>query len=399
MNLKSTIAIVSLGMSIYACDSDTTSNEHERVISSPFETACEISGGEIVGGEGNQRCKCSEETCDAGVVCNLETKKCPLSIGGSCKEGDQYCSSGKVYNCNNNKWNYEKECLSGLGCLADNSKCAECNQDSCAEGKIKKCVNGKYSEAEVCVSKSCEDAYSCKDECIGNEVVCRDSQLYRCENNKLTPSDYCHAGCDLTTNNTCAKECAEGNTICIAGKIKTCTEGKYSEGVECNNGYSCSANGITCGICVNGSKRCVDDVETGIGHMEVCVDGAFEYLENGINCEKDNSCDVDNNTCGECNNTSENTICKNEDIAGYQSVGFLYKCENGKYAKERECVTEGFVRFSCNKDGTTCGNCLNNVPQCVIGNPSRLLNCTDGKFVEEEVCENGCDKFMNTCSQ
>lgn len=217
-----------------------------------------------------------------------------------------------------------------------------------------------------------------------------------CTNNYSCAAD--GKACGTCINES--KRCVVDDTTGI-GHMEICVNGAFEyieKDKNCDNDASCSADGLACGTCLNGAMRCVDDETTGIGHMEKCVNGEFEYVEKDKNCDHDNSCDTEANTCGECHNLD--VICKNETRNNYKDSGVIYTCEKGKFNTGKECIDDKYVRASCNKEGTACGQCLNNVDTCIAANPSKIFACTDGELSpEKEVCPNGCMPFEARCAQ
>lgn len=259
------------------------------------------------------------------------------------------------------------------------------------------------SEAAFCKSNACADEFTCAPECTGDEIICKDSQLFQCQDEKLVPTTPCKAGCDPNTTNSCAEECENGATICTDGKIKTCRQFEYSGEQPCENNYSCKADGKTCGICKNGAKRCVNGETNAIGHMEICNNGVYEYLEEDKNCDNNNSCAEDGKTCGVCNNVRNDILCLNKPSAGWSEVGFKYQCKNGGWDEESpiECIDAGYVRSSCNPERTNCGECLNGYTPCSVSleyHNGYLVGCDDGKYTGiVEICEKGCAEWAPSC--
>jgi len=361
MNYRNFVVLPILMMSLCSISCDTNDDSKN----SDFQTLCELSSGKVVGSDEAMRCQCSDETCDAGLVCNTLTNKCPSSIADSCSGDAQFCSSGKIYQCVDSNWVYQERCADNLGCASDNSKCLECNvgDQKCTANKLYKCnENGEYVEDQVC-----------------------------------------SLGCD-ESGNACATKCNENETLCIDGNLKTCTGVDFGEAVPCENGASCSADGKTCGECTNGTTKCVDNAE-GVGQMSTCTDGKWVTTPCGDE-ENRLSCNAETNTCGECLNGSR---CENDSY----STGTLYQCENGKLNEPVQCKRDmkddkaGTSRIgmfvSCDSKGIACGECNSKVGTICeyTSGQSILYRCEDGalKSPSLENCVKGCHADFTRCRE
>ncbi len=370
------LSLLAFGLLSSACESNYQSISYEK---SGFAKMCENSGGVFRGGN---KCRCLNNICDDGLVCNTLTKACPVvSLPETCGKGQTHCTNGKYYVCNEEyNWSVKDDLnCDSYGCLPDNSACAKCSKDVCENGQFITCKNGVIEKKETCLTGECENDTKCKGVCNEDEKTCKDNILYICKNEELVKEKECSAGCDITTNNTCASNCTEGEKYCADGNLKTCKNGVFDDktSVSCDNGVSCK-NDRECGDCKTGDSVCSD------GKMKTCSNGVWSE---SVACTNEGSCKNDEE-CGECKNGD--TICENDQVK---------TCTDGVWGEFAACPDN----HSCKNDGKTCGECRNDETQCSddAENVGSIKTCVAGQWDEGTPCKDdaSCKKDEKTCGE
>ena len=310
--------------------------------------------------ETTSECKADEETCAAnpngdGKICT----KIECSKDDECKDGAKclngLCSGG---GCEPKAGQCPNVCAagsvtSGGGCLADGD-CA-CGL-SCAKGDAK--VQGDKS----CPNLTSTGAGIETDSCQGpGDCQCG----LRCKDNKCTPYDGEHKGCD----------CAGKSCSPMTGTHAGCTCDSGGGGCTPNKNVKCPCPGGTEGVqTCNGEGTAFSPCDCGGG-----TDGA-----DGI----DGSTGTDG-TDGQCQVTQ----------AKYKKV-----CAGGDVYWEDNCGTKGTIFEKC-QDGQTCGNGQCNASNICI--PKSKTLCDEGQLYFFDSCGKkqgvpfgGCkpEEFCTACT-
>ena len=265
----------------------------------------------------------TEDCATEGKVCNSTTYSCEISTA-TCTEGTSSCQNNKVVKCQGGTWVTVADCGTTMtcdsttysckpnttpstctpgctgntltkcegdvpttstcdyGCLADGSRCAECNDGDteCADGEnLKTCSNGKWSLTECSQGEVCdEDETTGKDNCVEETVEITECLPYK----------------GITLKN--------GESQCVSGTndLITCTIADTDKASPAVTETHCTDT--TDYICDPDKKACVEDLETpcttdGLAHGEskcndethnviTCKDGQIETTE----CTDDKQC-------------------------------------------------------------------------------------------------------------
>ena len=368
------------------------------------------------------------KTCKDGAF--SDTSKDPCKDGDnhvSCNESLNIC--GKCLNgvtCdddNEDKLGYLEICIDGMittdvcpsvSCNVNKTDCGACingkvkcsNEDNI--GKPLKCVNGAYSLAlDNCKTGeganqspvSCNETNDGCGECQNGDIVCVNDtnnigMIKRCRNGKYEKR-YCDNNYSCKDDKACGS-CRDETTVCketlisdsqdkFVGKKAECINGAYGDYNNCPQNSHCLNENLCMG-CIEGEIRCKND-ENGVGYYNQCkADGTFT---DKVKCDNDYSCNHNGTKCGECNNNTGITCRK----APNSEIGQLYSCENGAY-KIEDCPNDA----SCNSEETGCGNCKNGTTKCENNAQQNGIEstCQNGHW-EEKHCDSANSCNGNKC--
>ena len=108
------VALLWASLGVWACDDDDSTSGSTAIAPQTFDALCESSGGTFANG----RCVCDGVTCDAGDLCNADSKACPVHV-----DPDQF-----------------KTACTESGGTPDGSVCT-CDGEKCAAWQL--CVSNK----------------------------------------------------------------------------------------------------------------------------------------------------------------------------------------------------------------------------------------------------------------
>ena len=388
--MKNTIfaisALIAL-LGLCGCDEDSSSGSDNNGDPKSFSSLCANSGGEFKDG----LCVCSGKTCDAGVLCNAETKSCPVQDPDACKsECERYCGTKEGDTCN----------------CAD--VCESCKTCPICE---------KCPDSQTC--DKCPDPETVR-VCI-NDIAVNDQKIAG-QLREYTGAEYKSTSCtaeDGTTPVSCSGdkcgECLNYETKCVddpvkGGTIYICQEGQWVPKIECT---------IT-----DDSNPSADPTPVSCRELKKCED-------------KDMPCThLNENICGECINgdfkCEDGNVPEDFSYFAYDStrftipqgfiIGMRSKCINGKWEKlaiddsencffgdrpdselpsvkvgTKDVVTVfGYDSYGhstgreyrvsmCAADGKSCGTCFYSFSYC---SNRDLYTCRKGE-VEKSTCSNG----------
>ena len=317
-----------------------------------------------------------------------------------CNQGENRCVDARMEVCASVKWILAMDC-GKLGCndatnacnLAEGQEAPECYVTICDSDRktLKKCDAGKVVE-EVCPEGSSCVGTSCI-ECLGEDVRCRDGNVYECKDNKWQMKETCSDGmvCDANTL-TCrdkseAAECVNGAKECDGnGSAKSCQDGHWVV-IPCLEGESC-VDGACAGACTDGEKACNGD------KYQHCEGGKWVIDV----CSEEQVCTDDG-----CVASAPEKLCQSgEKICAEDASAVLVCAEDGmSYVEDKVCAELGDdyvcdATIACVKaedakvcvDGQT--NCAGEgqgyVP-CVDGNwGTEITMCTGAQICADGVC-------------
>lgn len=292
-------------------DDKTDDGKTEEKEVDPAKEPCEKSGG--VYDEESKVCKCGENKCGAGVVCNSSDKD--MCADFDCAPNATSCLNGAYQTCSDKgRWSVSQACPGNNSCASE-TECGECKDGDikCDDdpetnvGTSKICVKGKWEVQNECANEEGRPV-SCLKEASGPSKVCgecRNMPTQQCTN-VTTPG----ASTDLLIGHLymCDGGKMRGFQKSAEGEI-TLTEDKY---IKCDAGNSCNPDRTACGECCVGRGLCKNDgivwkdghPDGTIGQMYICVDGVIDA--NPTPCPNETLCDARTlgQSCGECGMTS-----------------------------------------------------------------------------------------------
>ncbi len=292
--------------------SDKTDEKVDEKEVDPAKEPCEKSGG--VYDEESKACKCGENKCGAGVVCNSSDKD--MCADFDCAPNASSCLNGAYQTCSDKgRWSVSQACPGNNSCASE-TECGECKDGDikCDDdpetnvGTSKICVKGKWEVQNECANEEGRPV-SCLKEASGPSKVCgecRNMPTQQCTN-VTTPG----ASTDLLIGHLymCDGGKMRGFQKSAEGEI-TLTEDKY---IKCDAGNSCNPDRTACGECCVGRGLCRNDgiawkdghPDGHVGQLYTCVDGVIDT--NPTPCPNETLCDdrTLGQRCGECGMTSK----------------------------------------------------------------------------------------------
>ena len=303
---------------------------------------------------------------------------CSEGVRVSCDSAPQFCESngageiGRLTYCSAGVWK-----TGYCECNANQNGCRECDETKdlpvcySDNGQIvsRYCDNGEF-KFDVC-TKGCNVNGECNQECdpTNAEAFCYDSdsthEVRKCVDGVYRTMQTCDLGC---ANGKCNAECNTGEEKCENFTHYTCNDGMWERKADCPLG----CDGKTCR-----NAACTDNVlcimpENTVGYLFKCEEGKITENRTEV-CKNDASCSS-SNTCGECKNGEKK--CVN----GYTSV-----CVHGQLIPNKDEICDGRV---CD-DGVL--YCRDNV----------LKECVDGKWKNTNCSLDGafCDTTSKQCKK
>ena len=349
-----TIFLAALGMT--ACDDeDSTASPQKVEDPKAYGTLCVNSGGEFKDGS----CICHGIACDAGDLCNSETKECPIHV-----DPDQF-----------------KTACTASGGTPNGSVCT-CSGEPCAAWQL--CVDNKCPKpSKPDFSQLC--SYS-GGEATGNVCTCAGSD---CEAGVIcsTETGMCpvsSAQCIDPSGSEFEKACqASGGAP--AGGICVCNSVGCGRGVICNfNTKNCADQGIQNGDpCTGNGSECYNNDELN-GQLIACNGSTYEISECSDTSGNPLSCH--NNKCGSCKNYTNQCINQLNDKG--EEIGVVQECQEGVPGKPIAMCND----VSCRADIPSCGECINGKLRCTEDNDNNAImyRCIEGKW---ERLRNPLDPF------
>ncbi|MBN2695251.1 hypothetical protein JXR93_11375 [bacterium] len=311
-------------------------------------------------------------------------------------------STSSIQNCKN-------ECDNIGIFFCENNRVYSCELDSnfCLIKKEYDNCQSKVCRDGVCLSSNCSDeCYNYSESfCIdsSNQKICGDfdsDTCYEWKINKCLKNESCFNG-----------ECTPNENIC---EILNCSEKSICDANNgvcvCDQGYS----GLDCSVCADGY------ISFGGDCIEPCRDNSD--CQNGLFCDGEESCNLDNGICekgddiscnnhGECSNPLQKCVCEE----GYIGEN-CEDCESGYQLKDGVCIKNCESNSDCS-DSITCngieicnlelgvcedsvsidcgdhGDCLepNGICDCETGWGGALCSvCNTGYHDENGVCIINC---------
>ncbi len=284
---------------------------------------------------------CTTDSCDPQAGCDHANNTDPCEDGDDCTVGDTCqdggCQPGAARDCDDSNVCTDDSCVQGLGCVNAN------NSDACDDGNS--CTEGDYCQGGTChpgAGLDCDDDNPCTDDLCDTGTGC-----YHEFN-----TDSCDDDDPCTMNDVCY----EGN--CIGEPLDADDDGHVADG--CPGGTDC-----------NDSDPAINpDVFEGPAGSGVCDDG--------IDNDCDGFTDVDDATCGECNQDSD---CDDGNICNGQETCVSNTCQAGT---PRDCNDDNQCTddFCSPIDG--CVNVNDDTNTCSDGDP-----CTVGDRCSFGYCQPG----------
>ncbi len=374
---------------------------------------CSENDNKVCGNDADNKAACIVATQPAPTVkCTRDGDETEYEVG------DKYCGAdNKLYTCTASEdgttATYQSAACQGDKPVCDNTandcraynKCAangvdvEHNATVCDGNVSKKCNDGTLeivedcttkTPAQVCLAESgeCGDApaTACTDTTVGTvndgEKVCKDNNLWTCDNTQLSQTKACTVTADDTSKSFVAT-CIAANGDTAAHCDKKCAEDT-----------ALNAAGDACEP-IDG-KNIICRVNNNVAQVKRFWGGQFSEWNN---CSDNQEAGTENAAEYGCNDAGDGCIVKSC-VAGYHPV----KGDNGKYTCEHDitmnCGTGADGKpfdinsYHCNNDNTKVMVCTDEnsmdytatLQQVAVCDASKGFTCDPAKVGKLEAC-------------
>ena len=328
----------------------------------------------------------ADQDCNGYTRCDTNSETCS---NGRCKCRNDHHPNGDTCEPNDN----ENCGAHGIACTSDkvrNSKTASCSPDGICDAAS--CVTGYHVYNGRCEPNS--------DEHCGNHgKSCDNKSVIASKNTSCTETGECKATECIPGYHVYNGGCEKDDIDNCGEHEKACTKDLVmgSETVSCDTGAclptSCDSSHLlkdtVCvdKICTEEEIICVNDGTNGI--LQKCQNNSWTIYDA---CENNYSCNAEGTGCGECINSTKK--CTNENQT---ELGYTYTCTKGSWGTGTKCSSN----YSCNADGTACGSCKNNTNSCTnYSSIGRTRKCANGAWSTPTSCESvSCNTVDKTCGE
>jgi len=354
---------------------------------------------------------CTEDSCDDTLGCVHSYNQAPCDDANACTENDacdQGICTGAQIDCDNGNPCTTDTCDPQTGCVHTN------NTDPCQDGDD--CTVGDTCQDGSCVpggARNCDDSNVCTDDsCVQGLGCVNANNTDPCDDgNPCTEDDYCQDG---TCHSGPGLDCDDSNP-CTDDLCDTATGCYYENNTDsCDDGDACTMDDVCAdGLCTGEPLDADDDgyVAEGCPGGNDCNDsdvainpGVFEgpagagVCDDGIDNDCDGNTDLDDATCGQCNNDSDcddNNVCNGAEtcVANSCQPGTALDCDDDNPCTDDSCDPVS----GCDNTADDTNTCSDNDP-CTVGDScvsggcvpgSNTLTCEDHEDCTDDECVAG----------